>query len=139
MIPSTFTAVQTASLVAAVLIAVVAAFQIALALGLPLGEAVFGGRAPTQDGVLTGRFRGLAVVQALILLTIAWVLLARTGLVTVPFLSGDALGWLTWVIVAFMALNTVANFAAPHPVEKWLMGSVTLSAFALGLFIALSA
>ena len=134
-----FTAVETASLVAVVLIASVAAFQIGLALGVPLGDAVFGGRAPTHDGVLTARFRGLAVVQAVILLVIGWILLARTGVVSIPFLSGDTLVWLTWVIVAFLALNTVANFTAPHPVEKWLMGSITLALFVLGLFIAISA
>lgn len=139
MISSTFTAVETASLVAAVLIAGVAAFQVALALGLPLGGAVFGGKAPTDDGVLTPRFRGLALVQAVILLLMGWILLARTAVVTIPLLSGDTLVWLTWVIVAFLALNTVANLSAPHPVERWLMGSITLTVLALGLFIALSA
>lgn len=138
MISSTFTAVETASLFAAVLIAGVAAFQVALALGLPLGGAVFGGRAPTEDGVLTARFRGLALVQAVVLLLIGWILLARTAVVAIPLLSSETLVWLTWVIVAFLALNTVANYSAPHPVERWLMGSITLTVLALGLFVALS-
>lgn len=120
------------------LIAGVAAFQVALALGLPLGEAVFGGRAPTQNGVLNARFRGLAVVQAVILLLMGWILLARTAVISIPFLSDGTLVWLTWVIVVFLAINTVGNFSARHPVEKWLMGSITLVVLVLGLFIALS-
>lgn len=84
MIETTFTAVQTASVFAAALIAGVAPFQVALALGAPVGDAVFGGKAPTHDGVLKGGFRVLAIVQAIILLLIGWVLLARTGIVTVP-------------------------------------------------------
>lgn len=139
MVSTTFTAAQIASIAAAVLVVGVAAFQVALAFGAPLGDAVFGGRAPTQDGVLKGRFRVLAALQAVILLLIAWVLLARTGVATIPLLSGDTLVWLAWVIVVFLALNTFANFAAPHPVERWVMGSITLITCALGVFIALAA
>lgn len=139
MVSTTFTAAQIASIGAAVLVVGVAAFQVALAFGTPLGDAVFGGRAPTQDGVLKGRFRVLAALQAVILLLVAWVLLARTGVVTNPFLSGDTLVWLTWVIVVFLALNTFANFSAPHPIERWGAGSITLTTCALGLFVALTA
>jgi hypothetical protein len=53
------------------------------------------------------------------------------------------LGWLAWVIVAFLALNTLANFAAPHPVARWVMGSITLAhtlaLTGIGLTIALRA
>lgn len=139
MMVTTFTAVQTASIAAVLLIAAVAAFQLALALGAPLGAAVFGGRAPTRDGVLTAPFRVLAIVQALILLLFGWILLARTAVVTAPVLASATLAWATWVIVAFLVLNTVANLSAPHPVERWVMGSITFVLAGLGLFIALSA
>jgi hypothetical protein len=137
MMVTSLTSVQAASVAAAVLIAGVAAFQVALALGVPLGAAVLGGKAPTRDGVLTGPFRVLAVVQAIVLLLLAAVLLARTGVVTIPGLGRDTLAWMTWVIVVFLLLNTVANSSAPHPVERWGMGSVTLVLAGLGLFIAL--
>jgi hypothetical protein len=137
MMVTSLTSVQAASVAAAVLIAGVAAFQVALALGVPLGAAVLGGKAPTRDGVLTGPFRVLAVVQAIVLLLLAAVLLARTGVVTIPGLGRDTLAWMTWAIVVFLLLNTVANFSAPHPVERWGMGSVTLVLAGLGLFIAL--
>lgn len=139
MIAMTFAAVQIAAVAAAVLMAGVAAFQVALALGAPLGGAVFGGRAPRRDGVLTAPFRVLAIVQAIILLLLGWILLARADVVTIPVLAGATLVWGTWVIVVFLMLNTVANFSAPHPVERWVMGSVTFVLSGLGLFIALNA
>jgi hypothetical protein len=129
---------QSAAVLAAILIGGVAVFQLALALGAPYGEAVFGGKAPTEAGVLTPPFRFLAVVQAIVLVLLAWVLLARTDVVEMPGLSAGTLAWLTWGIVAFLALNTVANFSAPHPIERWVMGSVTLVLAGLALLIALS-
>jgi hypothetical protein len=119
------TAVQIVSVAAAVLIAGVAAFQLALAVGAPYGEAVFGGNAPTRSGVLTAPFRVLAVVQAVVLVLIGWVLLARAETVGIPFLGAGALVGVTWAVVAFLVLNTMANLAAPHPIERWVMGSVT--------------
>lgn len=139
MSAASVTSVQTAAILSAVLIAGVAAFQVALALGAPFGDAVFGGNAPTEAGLLTGGFRTLAGVQATILLLLGWVLLARTSVVAIPILDSGALVPVTWGIVAFMTLNTVANFAAPHPIERWVMGPITLALVALGLVIALRA
>jgi hypothetical protein len=117
----------------------VAAFQLALALGAPYGDAVFGGRAPTESGVLTRPFRVLAVVQAVVLVLLGWILLARTDLVSIPVLGAGSLTWITWGILVFLVLNTVANFSAPHPIERWVMGSLTLVLSALTLSIALTA
>jgi hypothetical protein len=130
---------QTAATVGAVLIACVAAFQLALALGAPYGDAVFGGRAPTESGVLTRPFRVLAVLQAVVLGLFGWVLLARTDLVSIPLLGARSLIWVTWGILVFLVLNTVANFSAPHPIERWVMGPLTLVLSALTLFIAMTA
>jgi hypothetical protein len=131
------TSVQAAAVVAAVLSAGVAAFQVALAAGAPLGDAVLGGNASTHDGVLTGPFRVLAAVQAVVLLLLGWVLLARVAVVASPLLGASTLVWLTWGIVGFLALNTVANLMAPHPVERWGMGSITLLLTGISLAIAL--
>jgi hypothetical protein len=139
MTPIAFAAVQTAAVAAAVLVAGVAAFQVALAAGLPLGDAVLGGKAATVDGVLTGPFRALAGIQALVLLALGWVLLARTSVVAIPLLGSGALVRVTWIAVAFLALNTVGNLSAPHPVERWVMGSITLLLTGLCLLIALRA
>ncbi len=139
MTTSTFTTIQTAAVAAAVLAAGVAAFQLALAAGVPLGDAVLGGNAPTNNGILTPPFRTLAGVQSIFLLLLGWVLLARTTVMSIPLLGGSTLTWITWVIVAFLALNTLANLAAPHPVERWVMGSITLLLTGISLAIALRA
>ncbi len=131
-------AAQYSSVAASVLIAGVAAFQVALALGLPYGEAVLGGRAPTRSGVLTAPFRALAVGQALMLTLLGWVLLARSGLVGIPMGSGP-LRAATWVIVGFLVLNALANLTAPHPLERWGMGSITLVLAVLATVVALGA
>lgn len=115
----------------------VAAFQVALAPGAPFGAAVFGGKAPTEAGVLTRAFRSLAGVQAILLLLLGWALLARASVVTIPVLSSEVLAWATWGIVAFLTLNTVANLSAPHPIERWVMGSITLALVGLSFVIAL--
>lgn len=130
---------QIVATVAAVLIGGVAIFQVALAVGAPYGDAVFGGKAPTNAGVLTRSFRVLAVVQATVLVLLAWILLARTELVGVSSFAASSLTWMTWVVFAFLVLNTAANFSAPHPIERWVMGPVTLVLSALTLLIALSA
>lgn len=105
----------------------------------PPGDAVLGGNAPTSDGILTPAFRTLAGIQSIFLLLLGWVLLARATVMTIPLLDGTTLSWITWVIVVFLALNTVANLAAPHPVERWVMGSIALLLTGMSLAIALRA
>jgi hypothetical protein len=131
--------IQQTAIGAAVLIGGVAIFQIALALGLPLGEATMGGSAPTVDGVLSPAFRVVALLSAGALIGIAWVVLARAGVVSARLLSDRALGWLTWGIVAFLVLNTVGNLSAPHPVERYVMGATTILLVVLCGFVALRA
>lgn len=132
------TLAQGASVLAAVLIGGVAVFQVALAAGAPYGEAVFGGKAPTNDGVLTTPFRILAVVQALVLVALGWVLLARTEVAGITLPAGGTPSWLIWTILGFLVLNTLGNFSAPHPIERWVMGPITLVLSGLTLVIALS-
>lgn len=131
--------IQAAAIGAAVLTVGVALFQIALALGLPLGEATLGGRARTKNGVLTSGFRVLAVLQAIVLVLVAWIILARVGTTQIGFLGDGFLRWATWGILVFLILNTVANLSAPHPVERWGMGSVTFVLVILTGIIALLA
>lgn len=132
------TLAQAASVLAAVLIGGVAVFQVALAAGTPYGGAVFGGKAPTNDGVLTTPFRILAAVQALVLVALGWVLLARTEVAGITLPAGGTPSWLIWAILGFLVLNTLGNFSAPHPIERWVMGPITLVLSGLTLVIALS-
>lgn len=125
-------------MLAAVLIGGVAVFQVALAAGTPYGGAVFGGKAPTNDGVLTTPFRILAAVQTLVLVALGWVLLARTEVAGITLPAGGTPSWLIWAILGFLVLNTLGNFSAPHPIERWVMGPITLVLSGLTLVIALS-
>lgn len=111
---------------AAALLTAVAAFQVALALGAPWGDAVLGGNAETDDGVLTGGYRVAAAFQALVLLGMAAVLLARGGVRWPEWGAGRAAGALTWVIAGLMILNTLGNLASDHWFERWVLGVVTL-------------
>lgn len=68
----------------------------------------------------------VAALSALVLIVVAWIVLARAGVVGAgPFSEAFVVG-ATWAILGFLILNTVANFAAPHPVERWVLGSTTL-------------
>ena len=130
--------VELAAVAAAVLIAGVIAFQVALAAGVPLGEATMGGRAATVGGVLQPPYRAVALGSAVVLGLAAWIVLGRAGLVPI-FLGGQALAWSTWVVAGFMALNTVTNLSGPHPLERWGMGSITLAAALLVGYVAYAA
>ena len=121
------TLVELAAVAAAVLLAAVIAFQVALAAGLPLGEATMGGRAATVGGVLQPPYRAVALGSAVVLGLAAWIVLGRAGLVPI-FLGGQALAWGAWVVAGFMALNTVSNLSGRHPLERWGMASITLAA-----------
>lgn len=133
------TSVQTAAVGAGILICGVAVFQAALALGLPLGEATLGGRAPHVDGVLSGWLRLVPAISAAVLLGAAWIVLVRAGVVSGGPLSDVLVLRTTWGLVGFLALNTVGNLAAPHPVERWVMGSLTIAIVALVGVVALRA
>jgi hypothetical protein len=132
------TAVELAALASAVLMAPVIAFQVALAAGLPLGEATMGGRAPTVDGVLEPRYRAFALGSAVILAMAAWIVLGRAAMVPV-FLGPEALVWATWIVAGFMAINTLSNLSGRHPLERWGMASITFVAGVLVGYVAFAA
>jgi hypothetical protein len=112
------TLVELAAVAAAVLMAAVIAFQVALTAGLPLGEATMGGRAPTVDGVLEPRYRAIAAGSAVILALAAWIVLGRAGMVTV-FLDGQALAWAAWIVAGFMAPRHQSVRATPARAMGW--------------------
>jgi hypothetical protein len=113
---------QVAGIVAVVLLAVVEVFQIALALGAPLGEASWGGK---HEGVLPTRLRiasGVAgvVVYPLIILF----LLAATGLVDTSLPEGTRRVGM-WVLTALFTLGALSNFVSRSRIER-IWGPVSL-------------
>lgn len=103
----------------------VAGVQVALAAGAPLGEHVWGG---TQDRVLPTGMRAAAGGAAVVLTTMASVVLRRAGLVGRP---ADWLVPATWTIAGFLAVNTVGNLASTSRVERRIFAPA--AALAAGL------
>ena len=112
----------------------VALLQVALALGAPLGAAAWGG----AERVLSAERRVGSALAASLLLLFALVVCGRAGLLW------RAPGWMrvfrvgAWVLVAQLALNTLANLASPSPWERYGMSVLTLALCALCVGVARS-
>lgn len=102
-------------------VVVVILFQLALAFGAPWGELTWGGRYP---GTLPAYMRGVCILSALLLLMFALVVSVRGGL----FLSNwrRTSNKLIWVVVAYCALNVIANSITPSYWERALWLPVAL-------------
>lgn len=114
---------RVAGIVAVVLLAFLEVFQIALALGAPLGKMAWGGR---HEGVLPTRLRIASGVAAVLLYPlIIFLVLASSGLVEASLSEGTRTLWM-WVLTGFFALGTLANFASRSKAERtW--GPVSLA------------
>jgi hypothetical protein len=112
-----------AAIVAVALLAVIVAFQAALALGAPWGFAAWGGRHP---GVLPGRLRIASGVAAVVVYPlIILVVLASAGLIDAEWLPVDRRVAM-WVLTGLLALGALANFASRSPRERF-WGPVALA------------
>ncbi len=110
-----------AAIVAVVLVAVVGVFQLALALGAPMGNAAWGGQ---HEGVLPTRLRiASGVVAILVYPLIALFVLASSELIDVDWLPTGKTGM--WILAAFFTLGAVANFASRSKIER-VWGPVSL-------------
>lgn len=115
---------EIAAVIAAVSLATIAVFQLALALGAPLGRAAWSGQHP---GVLPVRLRLASAVAALVYPLIIALVLSSAGLVG----SGPGPGGpvVMWVLVGFFALGTLANAVSRSKPERiWAPVSLTISA-----------
>jgi hypothetical protein len=126
--------VTTAALVAASLFLGMAAFQVTLALGAPLGEHVLGGRIV---GRLPVRLRVASALAAVILAGAAVVVVARSGSIGWPPEAASLLGPACWVIAGYMALNTLGNLKSKSRLERTVFASLTAILAVLCGFVAL--
>jgi hypothetical protein len=102
--------------VAVTLLAVIIVFQMALALGAPLGKAAWGGR---HEGVLPRRLRIASGVAALVIYPLIVVaVLGSAGLVDGDFLPGNR-RQLMWVFVGLFTLGGIANFVSRSAIERY--------------------
>jgi hypothetical protein len=111
--------VRTAAWLAAAGFVVIAAFQVALALGAPLGRAAWGGahvRLPI-------RLRIASAFADVVWIVAALVVLARAGVEASPIPTSVA-RWATWVLVGLVAIGALANFASRSRWERFLWGPV---------------
>ena len=116
--------IETIALIAAVLFGLLAALQVALALGAPLGHIVYGGRVASAGEPLPGAWRVASGAAALVLVGFAWIILARGGVLTTG-VSSTVVTVLAWMVVAYMAINTAMNLASRDPIERYLLGGAT--------------
>ena len=113
------------------LTAVVALFQLALAMGAPWGAYAMGGKFP-------GRFpppmRIAALVQVALLAAFAGVVLARAGVALPDWRAG----WLAWIVVGLMALGVMLNLITRSPRERMIWAPVAILLFLASLRVALA-
>jgi hypothetical protein len=92
-------------------------FQLALALGAPLGHAAWGG----DSADLTSSQRVGSAVSVVVYAAAAAVVLARVGLTTRPRRRW-LLSWGPWFLAALFALSGFANLASQSRWETYLLG-----------------
>jgi hypothetical protein len=113
---------RVAGIVGAVLLATVEVFQIALALGAPLGKASWGGR---HTGVLPARLRIASGVAAILIYPLmAFLMLAASGLIETTLTAGTRKTAM-WALTALFGLGALANFASRSRIER-IWGPVSL-------------
>ena len=101
------------------------------ALGAPWGGYVMGGAFP---GRLPAVLRAAALIQALVLLALAAVVLARQGIAFARLASPSR--WLVWVVVAVAALSVVLNVITPSARERTVWSPVALTLLITSLLVA---
>ncbi len=111
-----------AAIVALVLLLAIVVFQIALALGAPLGSAAWGGQHP---GILPMPLRIASGVAALVVYPLIILLVvASAGLIEAAWLPWDGKPMM-WVLAGLLALGALANFVSRSPSER-VWGPVAL-------------
>jgi hypothetical protein len=114
--------------------ALVALFQIALALGVPWGAYAYGG---ARTGKLPVGFRINSVVAAAVMVAISGHYLAQLGVFT-PFLDSAGNSVVNWVLVAFTGLGAIANNITRSKLERAAWGIPTILMFNAALLVALN-
>ena len=124
---------RTAAVVASVGFLVIVAFQAALALGAPLGEAAWGGahrRLPTPLRI------GSAVAVAIWLLA-AVIVLGRAGFELVSLPSGVE-RWGGWAVAGLLIVGAVMNAASSSRWERFGWAPLSAALVALTIVVAAS-
>jgi hypothetical protein len=124
---------RSAAVIAVVGLLVIALFQLALALGAPLGRAAWGGRHERLPTSLR-RSSALAVV---VWLMAALVVLARAGYVVLPG-PAELATWGAWIVVGLLGLGALVNVASSSRWERFGWGPFAAILAVLTLIVATS-
>jgi hypothetical protein len=125
---------RTAAALAAAGFLLIAAFQAALALGAPLGQAAWGG----QQARLPTRFRIGSAVAVAIWIFAALILLGRAGFEISP-LPQAVERWGTWILVGLLSVGALMNLASSSRWERYIWGPLAVALASLTLVVALNA
>jgi uncharacterized membrane protein SirB2 len=111
-----------------------AVFQLALALGAPLGHFAWGG----QHRVLPKNLRNGNLISIGLYAVFSLIVLMRAGLVT----SWPGTAWIApaiWVLVTYLAVGIVMNAISRSRPERLVMTPTVLVLFVCALVVALGA
>lgn len=111
---------ETAAVAAALLLAILALFQLALALGAPAGAAAWGG---THPGVLPARLRVVSAVAGLFFYPALGLIVLDSG--EVIDIGWDLAPVWLWSLTGFFAVGALLNFVSRSNVER-IWGPVSL-------------
>lgn len=120
------------SIAAAVILALLSVFQLALAAGAPLGHFAWGG----AHRVLPRKLRVGSLVSIVLYALIAFVLLERESvlnLLSLPAVERVA----AWVVTAYFVIGIVMNAISRSRPERFVMTPVVLVLAVLSLLVAL--
>lgn len=120
------------SIAAAVILALLTVFQLALAAGAPLGHFAWGG----AHRVLPRKLRVGSLVSIVLYALIAFVLLERESvlnLLSLPAVERVA----AWVVTAYFVIGIVMNAISRSRPERFVMTPVVLVLAVLSLLVAL--
>ncbi len=111
----------------------IALFQVALALGAPLGRAAWGG----AHRVVPAQLRRASAVAAAVWLVAAVLILARAGVLELP-LPEIVVTVGAWALVVLSGLGALVNLASSSPWERFGWAPYAATMGVLSLVVALS-
>jgi hypothetical protein len=122
-----------AAITFSLLMAGLAVFQLALALGAPLGHFAWGG----QNRVLPMGLRVGSLIAIGLYALFSAIVLMRAGLLA-PWPDAGWVGPATWAVVAYMGLGVVVNAISRSRPERLTMTPLVALLFGLTLLVALA-
>ncbi|MET1133354.1 MAG: hypothetical protein ABWX60_08040 [Aeromicrobium sp.] len=125
--------VTTAAALACLMLGALAVFQIALALGAPLGRFAWGG----QHTVLPTSLRVGSTLSVAIYLVIGAILLARAGAISLG-VSDRTVEIAAWVVTGYFVLGIAMNLASRSRPERLVMTPTCVVLALLSGVVALS-